>query len=137
MGRAKAQYEAYRRNRNGKCAHCGVRRVLEPHSFAHINGGALLMDRTRRNGLPDERMDGFLSLTWHGAHDGGRGANPDVYVVSSIVDDERGGQFEFYFCSINCLRRFLNDAVDRLVAQVKLARSKLVRRQTDRSRKRR
>jgi hypothetical protein len=109
---------------------------LEPHSFAHINGGALLMDRSRRNGWPDERMDGFLHLTWHGAHDGGQGANPNVYVVSEIVRDERGGQFEFYFCSVRCLRRFLNDAVDRLVAQVKLERSKLTKRTSGRARKR-
>ena len=127
MAKRLPQHDAYRRNRQGECAQCGLRRVLEPHSFVHINGGALLMDRTRRSGWPDERMDGFLHLTWHGAHDGGRGVNRDVYVVSPIVEDERGGQFEFYFCSIRCLRRFLNDAIDRLVAQVKLTRSRLAK----------
>jgi len=55
------------------CPWCKKNKVFEPHSFAVLGGGALLMDRKRDYGSSDDRMNAYLSLTWHGAHDDGQG----------------------------------------------------------------
>src|SRR6266508_2289157 len=55
------------------CPVCKKSKILEPHSFAVLTGGALIMDRRRRNGRMDDALDGFLDLVWHGSHDGGEG----------------------------------------------------------------
>ena len=52
------------------CPACGRNRVFEPHSFAVVAAGALMKMRGGAAG-PDPRMEGFLGVTWHGAHDGG------------------------------------------------------------------
>ena len=106
---------------DGKCAHfpaapicpqCRQRRVFEPHSFAVLSGGACLLDPDSGDGGPDDRMQGFLDLTWHGAHGSGRGEHRDRYSTLPLVCDAAGGQYELYFCSSGCLRQFLNDCVD-------------------------
>ena len=56
---------------------------------------------------------GFLSLVWH-----------DDTIASAylpIVDDARGGQFEMYYCSTECLRAFLVGCVDELEARMRKA----------------
>lgn len=99
---------------NGLCPWCGTGKVNEPHSMAILNGGALTMSPDRTCGEMDDKLDGFLSLLWHGAHDGGTGDYPNMGGVVRIADNCRGGQFEMYFCSTNCLRGFLNHCVDKL-----------------------
>ncbi len=89
------------------CPWCRKRKVLEPHSFAVLSGGAL------------SGIEGFLNLTWHGAHDGGEGRKRDVYVNVAVVRDSEHGQFSLYFCSTVCLRRFFAACVDRLDEKVK------------------
>jgi len=81
--------------------------VLEPHSFAVLSGGALA------------GIDGFLNLTFHGAHDGGEGRKRAVYVSVDVVRDSKDGQFELYLCSTVCLRRFFAACVDRLDEKLK------------------
>ncbi len=103
---------------NGRCPQCKRRGVGEPNSFAVLEGGALLMDRNRRNGGPDARLDGFLNITWHGAHDTGIGVDRDIHEHIDLATDCRDGQFEVYFCSTACLRKFLNSWVDALEARV-------------------
>lgn len=82
------------------------------------------MDRKRKNGGPDASLDGFLSLTWHGAHknEGGLGIDADIFKTLQITQDVRGGQFSLYFCSTQCLRFFLNYIVDKLEEKIKKAR---------------
>ncbi|MEW6753941.1 MAG: hypothetical protein AB1505_23615 [Candidatus Latescibacterota bacterium] len=82
--------------------------------MAILTAGALLMDREQGTGTMSDRLDGFLSLTWHGAHDGGSGAHRDADCTVYVVDEARGGQGELYFCSTDCLRQFLNRCVDEL-----------------------
>jgi len=95
------------------CPICRRKRVFEPHSFAVLAAGALL--RTSRiDASTDDRMIGFLDLAWHGAHNGGRGADKDMYVHVPVANDVVGGQFELYFCSPQCLRAFMNSLVDEL-----------------------
>lgn len=98
----------------GVCPWCGVNRVHEPNSMAILNGGALLMNGDRTCGEMDDRLDGFLSLIWHGAHNGGEGEFAGGGAVVRVADNCRGGQFEIYFCSTGCLRAYLNHCVDKL-----------------------
>jgi hypothetical protein len=107
-----------------RCPQCKKRKVFEPHSMAILSGGAMLMDRRRKNGGPDKRMDGFLRLDWHGAHDSGVGHDREIGGSIELVRDCRGGQFEMYFCSTPCLRAFLNSCVDALEEAVSRERDK-------------
>lgn len=100
--------------KKGLCPWCRKNKVLEPHSFAVLSGGALLMDRKNESGGPDDSMDGFLHMFWHGAHDGGIGKDKGIGASLDIARDVRGGQFELYFCSTKCLRSYLNYCVDEL-----------------------
>lgn len=101
------------------CPWCKKSKVFEPHSFAVIGGGALLQGRGGSAG-PSEKMEGFLHLSWHGAHteEGGYGKDPDSGGMVEIVKDVKGGQFDIYFCSTECLRGFLNHCVDNLEEQI-------------------
>jgi len=85
--------------------------------MAILEAGALFMNRKNDSGGPSERMDGYLGLLWHGAHDGGKGRNREVCCRLDIMRDVLGGQGEIYFCSTTCLRRFLCDCVDALEAK--------------------
>jgi hypothetical protein len=98
--------------RNPICPICKKNKTSEPHSFAVLQGGACLMDRKKEYGGPDEKMDAFLTLAWHGAHDNGIGKLRGRYDILEIARDVRGGQFELSFCSPKCLRKFLNNAVE-------------------------
>jgi hypothetical protein len=100
------------------CPICGNHKVFEPHSMAILAAGALLMDRAKDSGGPSDRLDGFLALHWHGAHDGGKGKVRDVYCAVDIIRDSVGGQADLYFCSTKCLRTFLNACVDELERKV-------------------
>ncbi len=106
------------------CPWCEKNKVLEPHSFAILSGGALLMDRKDNSGGPDDKMDGFLHLSWHGAHDGGLGKDKGIGASIEIARDVRGGQFELYFCSTKCRRSYLNFCIDELERKLSLERSK-------------
>jgi hypothetical protein len=97
------------------CPQCKRRKVLEPHSMAIFAGGSIYAGG--RRGIPDE-LEGFASITWHGAHDGGIGDDRDIYVSTDFARDCQGGQFEIYFCSTGCLRAFFNSWVDALEAKV-------------------
>ena len=100
------------------CPWCKEHKVLEPHSFAVLNGGALLKSEDGAYG-PSPEMEGFLHFSWHGAHNGGQGKYSEATGHTEIVKDVIGGQFDLYFCSTNCLRSFLNACVDDLERQIK------------------
>ncbi len=105
------------------CPWCQKNKVLEPHSFVVIAGGAFLMNREEDSGGPDDNMDGFLDIIWHGAHDGGEGRDREIGATVQIAKDVIGGQFELYFCSTKCLRPYLNFCVDEL--EKKMRKQKL------------
>jgi len=102
------------------CPQCKKSKVLEPHSMAIFDGGAMFMDRKRLNGGPHDQMDGFTSITWHGAHDSGIGPDRDIFTSVDFARDCRGGQFEIYFCSTSCLRAFFNSWVDALESKIRI-----------------
>lgn len=103
---------------NHLCVWCRKgHKLLEPHSFASLEGGAILLDPDdRESGGPSDDLEGYLSITWHGAHssEAGIGEHPDVYVHLPIKSDVIGGQVSLEFCSAACLRAFLSHCVDEL-----------------------
>ncbi len=109
------------------CPQCRKAKVLEPHSMAILSAGALRMDRKTDSGKMSDNLDGFLSLTWHGAHDNGAGDNRDIYTSVYVADSVGGGQFDVYFCSTDCLRAFLNECVDALDAKIAKATPRMKR----------
>ncbi len=106
------------------CPRCGKRKVLEPHSMAIFDGGALFVNRKKRYGGLNDQMDGFVGIAWHGAHDTGIGTDRDIFTSVYAALDCRGGQFEIYFCSTACLRAFFNSWVDALEAQIQRQKRK-------------
>ena len=112
------------------CPQCRKAKVFEPHSTAILSAGALLMNRKTQSGGMSDNLDGVMSLTWHGAHDGGVGRNREIYTSVYVADSVRGGQFDLYFCSTDCLRRFLNECVDALDAKVAKETLKMKRAKT-------
>ena len=104
------------------CPWCKQNKVLEPHSMAILNAGALAPDG--ENFQMFDKAATFFSLIWHGAHSdmNGLGRDPNLYAEVKIVDTVSIGQFDFYFCSTECLRHFLNHCVDELERQIEQAR---------------
>lgn len=94
------------------CPVCKKRKIFETHTFVGISGGACLMDRKRKNGGPDPKMDGFWDVYYH---DHKKTSDKGFL---KIADDIQGGQFDFYFCSPKCLRAWLNKIVDDLEARI-------------------
>ncbi len=82
------------------------------------------MNRKDDSGGPDDKMDGFLHIAFHGAHDGGLGKDQGIGAMVELARDVRGGQFDLYFCSTKCLRAYLNFCVDALDEKLKRERSK-------------
>ena len=91
-----------------QCVVCGIR-CGEPGTFLALEAGALLhVDATRQDGGPHDLMSAYLALVNHGTEPDG------PYVRLDIVNDLKGGQADLLFCSSECLRAFLNSAVDEL-----------------------
>ena len=59
--------------------------------MAIVTAGALLMDREKGTGTMSDNLDGFLSLTWHGAHDGGSGEYREAHCTVYVIDEAPGG----------------------------------------------
>jgi hypothetical protein len=109
----RAQRRAKARARTAvDCVTCGKPKCGEPNSFAFLMTGAMWMELDGRTGGPHKRMQAFLNVGWHGAHDGGVGSRKDRYSAVTVVDDVPGGQVDLQFCSTRCLRRFFMAIVD-------------------------
>jgi len=100
------------------CPICKNTKILEPHSMAVLTAGALKMNRKKDEGTMSKDLDGFLSLTWHGAHDQGQGTDREIGCIVDIFNEVPGGQADLYFCSTKCLRQFLNTCVDELEGKI-------------------
>ena len=92
----------WRPSRNkGKCSFCKAK--VKDGVFIVLSGGALR--GTKDNAIMDDGLIGFLNLFLHD-HDKMKGGWLD------IVDSSPSGQFEFFFCSTKCLRKFFDKVVD-------------------------
>ena len=94
------------------CPWCKKAKIFEPNSMAILSGGSFLFNRKKSIGKSSKRMQGFLSLMWHGAHNGGKGKDKNIDVYLDVAKNVVGGQFEIYTCSTECLRNLLNSIVD-------------------------
>ncbi|MBI5653204.1 MAG: hypothetical protein HZC40_22575 [Chloroflexi bacterium] len=56
----------------------------------------------------------FMTLSWHGNDTPNNPRGHGEFATIRIADLVDTGQFEFYFCSTDCLRAFLNYCVDDL-----------------------
>lgn len=74
------------------------------------------MNRQEDFGGPSDDMDGFLYLEWHKGH--GPSDEDEGGHILPLTQDVRGGQFGLFFCSIACLRGFLNHCLDRMEHEV-------------------
>ena len=101
------------------CPWCRKHKVLEPHSMVLLQGGALVKVGRDHYSAPTKGVKAFLSFRWHGAHDGGEGAYRDNDVEVCIAEGVHGGLFTLAFCSVRCLREFLNSSLDQLEAKMK------------------
>ena len=75
--------------------------------FVYLCGGAIPQEESDLNLL------GFLHVGFHSATTECIGST-DL----DIVENLRGGQFDFGFCSSPCLRQFFSSIVDQLEAQL-------------------
>ena len=91
--------------------------------MAILNAGAMRqVGKDRYEMATDTRA--FMTLIWHGAHSGGKGALSEIYASVDVADEVVNGQFDLYFCSTACLRGFLNYCVDALEERMEAARLK-------------
>lgn len=89
------------------CLNCEKKVFSEKETFAALTGGG----RDARNNDYNEDYIGYLKFCWRALpQEGGRLL--DVGLVKE--EGSRGGQFEYYFCSIDCLRSYLNQHLDQL-----------------------
>lgn len=87
--------------------------------MALIMGGALeKLGKDHFVTSDGDKIAGYLSFVWHGAHDEGEGDFREMDHMIDIVDKAPDGQFQLSFCSTSCLRKFLNQAVDELERQI-------------------
>jgi len=94
------------------CPVCRKQKVFEPHSFVVLGSWTLLADPDGKTAKAAGDLDVSLELLYHGAHDSGIGDRRDIMVSSKIAESVHGGQVEFYFCSPQCVKKFLCDWVD-------------------------
>lgn len=87
--------------KGGNCTYC---RKKNNGKFITLNGGAMIRNGKYASVFMREDVLTFLTLYDHGVTISGHHLK--------ICDNEGLGQFEFYFCSIKCLRAFLNQLVD-------------------------
>jgi hypothetical protein len=96
------------------CPMCQSKRVGEPHEFVGLSGGAA--------SEASDCAEGFLAIYLHPREGppfgpdavAGQAASETEGAELEIVRDTHVGQFDLYFCSTDCLRRFLNECVDEL-----------------------
>ena len=92
---------------------------MEPHAMVILGGGAMrVTDVETRSAEMARDCVGFLDLFWHGGHGDDDESEGDVSTRLSIAEWTPSGQFEFSFCSTDCLRAFFNACVDALDAKI-------------------
>lgn len=94
------------------CPICKKNRIFEPNNFIVLEGGALLVDK-KGDSILNKKMEGYLNLIWHAQHEKDVNIEGDSHLLE-IVKDSKNGQFNLYFCSTVCLRKFFNMLVDDL-----------------------
>lgn len=96
------------------CPVCKIEKVFEPHTFICLSGGALVYNK-KGNSKFVENHNGFLSISYHGHHyENIEDSKKDVYASIPIVDDSLNGQFDIYFCSKECVKKWVGELLNDL-----------------------
>ena len=101
-----------------QCPICNADRTTLNSEFFVLNGGALkIIDKD--HSIMSEDIEGFLSLVYHaGEKSNGNGA------AVEIVEYSQNGQFDIYFCSLECLQIFFNRIIEELKRKMEINRLK-------------
>ena|SRR5579863_7371192 len=91
---------------DGMCPICR-KEIRGSEQVAYLSAGACWDSAALR--LDEHLVGGFLNVGVHGS----RSDMLDSADVP-VVEDVQGGQFDLQFCSLVCLRKWLNGLVDRL-----------------------
>jgi hypothetical protein len=91
---------------NGHCPNCG-------HAFvqgsAYLSAGALLLSADGQDSIHTDRLQAFFNVGFHGVDSEMRDSS-DIEVVADL----HGGQFDLQWCSIACMRQWLNALLDQV-----------------------
>lgn len=77
------------------------------HGFAYLSAGALLLSADGQDSIHTDRLQAFLNVGFHGVDREMRDSS-DIEVVADL----HGGQFDLQWCSIACMRQWLNALLD-------------------------
>jgi hypothetical protein len=100
---------------NGHCPNCGRALV---QGFAYLSAGALLLSADGQDSIHTDRLQAFLNVGFHGVDSEMRDSS-DIEVIADL----HGGQFDLQWCSIACMRQWLNALLDQVERGI-LSRSK-------------
>jgi hypothetical protein len=100
---------------------CKANRVGEPHEFVGLSGGAASETGECGEGFLDLFVHPCESAPFGPARAGDAPKTNEEGAWVEIVRDTTTGQFDLYFCSTACLRRFLNECVDELERRLREA----------------
>ncbi len=97
-----------------KCPVCS-KPFGEPNSFACIMGGAMKQVSKNLQEM-DSELSGFLNISFYSSYSRGKGPRGGVRTRELVVDSWNG-QFDIYFCSIPCMKKFFDDMFDEMEAE--------------------
>ena len=92
---------------DGKCPICRTDLKTSGRGLFYIRGGAMLFDESGQNSILTDRLRAFLAFGYHGIDDRSLSDRPDTEIVKNLTM----GQFDLNFCSMECLRRFLDEVL--------------------------
>jgi hypothetical protein len=91
---------------DGRCPVCGQGFT---RGLAYLSAGALLLSPDGQDSIHIDRLQAFLNVGVHGADSAMRDSS-DIEVVADL----HGGQFDLQWCSIACMRQWLNLLLDQV-----------------------
>ena len=87
------------------CPVCSKNKVWGNNEYVELSGGFI---------SSAENLEVDLWLDWFSESNGGAQEQEEVAIVSEV----KAPRFQLAFCSTDCLRKFLNSAVDKLELKI-------------------
>ena len=91
------------------CPICGTDRTKLNGIFFGINGEAMEFESEGNANMTGDNVMGFLNVYYHN-HDNMQGFD--------IVENSDCGQFEFTFCSIECMQLFFDQIINEIKRKI-------------------
>lgn len=100
------------KKKKGRCLACNAD---FDGGIAYLSGGASLLDPSGMNDLaiPPEQHQAFLRVGFHSSSIDVSGCG-DV----ELANDLPGGQFDLQFCTLECLKKWFLDAIEKVQSQI-------------------